>query len=187
MVSMEAKRKTSFMVRDAREPRRIAAIRNLAKKQAAAARQPTREEIIDLAITLAGEEHDLGPPLVELFHWPASAAPCQDPRRLFMPVVEKFKKKAAETLRRHYQYYHALELRRKRGLRAHPRPRGWAWTQKPLKHAVPPPKGRPYFPPGQEYPTGASPPIPPALRASPNRPGRRETERLLCFAWLFDS
>lgn len=144
-------------------------------------RQPAAGEIADLAVELARGEHDLGPPMLELFHWPAWAGPCLDPRRLFLPVVEKYKKKAEAMLRRHYEYYHGLELHRKRWLRVHPRPRGWAWTRKQLKDPIPPPRRRGFIPPCLAFPDRGPPPP----DGSPQRPGRRERERLLWSSWLF--
>jgi hypothetical protein len=184
------RRKPSIVIKDPREPRRVAAIRRLAEKQAAAGvvRASTRREVDDFALRLAREEFDrfdIGPQLAELFHWPASAAPCMDPRKLFLPFVEMYRKKAAAMLREHSVYYHALDIRRKRWLRAHPKPRTWSWTQKPLKHATPPPKKGMYRPPDlDEYPDCPSPP-PPAAEDPSKRPGRRETERILCYDWLF--
>ena len=150
-------------------------------------RRPTLEEIADFAVELAREKYDLGQRMVELFHWPVWAGPCKDPRYLFLPIVEQYKKMAEEMLRSHYEYYYDLEVQRQRWLRAHPRPRGWTWTEKPLKCAVPPPRRRLFRVPELAYPDRGSPPPPPTPDGSPQRPGWRERERLLCFSWLFDN
>ena len=185
---MKHGKKTSFIIRVRRSPGPAFLNPDPAKKrERPGCRRPGAEEIANLAVELAREEHDLGQRMAELFHWPAWAAPCADPRRLFLPIVEKFKKMAEETLRRHYEYYYDMAVRRQRRLRARPRPRGWTWTRKPLKRAVPPPRRRLFRPPELAYPDRGAPPPPPAPDGFPKRPGWRERERLLCFSWLFDN
>ena len=135
----------SFIIRDKRPTRRPADLLRMAEtpEAVAGARQPTREEIADLAIELAREDgHDLGSPMEELFHWPAAVAPCTDQRKLFLPRVEKYKKLAAEELRRPYLYYHALEIRNRHRLRARPRPhpRASTITKQTLRTVPPPPR-----------------------------------------------
>ena len=181
---MKRKKKTSFIIGKRKLP---AAPDPAQTRDRPGCRLPTSEEIADFAVELAREKYDLGQRMVELFHWPAWTTPCQDPRRLFLPIVEKYKKMAEEMLRRHYEYYYDLEIRRKRWLRAHPRPRGWTWTRKPLKHAVPPPRRRLFRPPELAYPDRGAPPPTPTPDGSPQRPGWRERERLLCYSRLFDN
>ena len=187
IIVMKHAGKISFIIRDKRLPRHPDPARDRWVLGDGRARQPTPEEIADFAIGLAMEDAEfaehagMGSKIRELFHWPAWATPCQDHRQPLLPFVEKFKKKAEEELRRHYQYYHALELRQTRWRRAHPRPRGWAWTRKPLKHAVPPPRRRLFRPPELAYPDRGAPPPPPSPDGSPQRPGWRERERLLWY------
>ena len=182
-IMKKVKKKTSFMIID-RRPRAPAA----PDRERPGFRGPTAQEVREYAIALAREDEKLKPymkPMLDLFHWPAWASPCADPRKLVLPIVQKFMKQAEEELRSHYEYYYDLEVRRKRWLRAHPRPRGWVWTRRPLKQAIPPPRRRDFLPPMVAYPDRGSPPPPPVPDGSPKRPGWRERERLLCFSWLF--
>ena len=189
MVIMTKRKKPSILIIDKPEPRKSVAVRTLVKKQdVAACRQPTFAEVADFAVQLAREDgYEMEWQLTDLFHWPAYATPCRDQRSVLLPMVEKYKKKAAEMLRQHYAYYHAMEIRRARWLRAHPRPRGWTWTRKPLRHAVPPTRHRIFRPPMVAYPDRGAPPPPPTPDGSPKRPGWREREVLLCYTWLFDN
>lgn len=152
-------------------------------------RQPTREEIGHMAFDLSREDYELDAAMEELFFWPDGADPCRDCRCLFLPILEGYWKRAEQSLRRHYAYYHALDCLRKRWLRDHPVPRGWAWSRQSLKNAIPPPRRRNYVyrPPELSAPSGLSPPERPPPDIPSKRPGRREKEILLCFSWLSDN
>lgn len=139
---MKRKKKTSFLIPKDRLPRRVASIMKLAAKlDPAEVRRPTREEIADFAVGLAREDwHWGGVPsrVKDLFYWPTWAVPCRDERKMLLPIVDLLKKKAEETLRQHYAYYHALAVRRQRWLRAHPQPQIRGWTAKPSPRASAP-------------------------------------------------
>lgn len=151
-------------------------------------RQPTWLEIADVAVELATDDwpwlHSK-PDIVEVFYRPPWLPLRHDSRSLYLPWINEFREEAEKQLRRHYAYHHVYAMRCQRWRRAHPRPRGWAWTRQPLKHAIPPPRKRIYRPPGEEYPDSVSPPVPTHPACSSNRPGWREKEILLCYDWLF--
>jgi len=173
--------------------------------------QPTQVEITELAIEFAtGEWTWIHQRLdvVELFYYPPWAEPPPDGRSLYLPWINKWREEAEKELREHYAYYHVMNIRRQRWLRAYPEPRGWAWTKKKLKHEIPAPRKRIYRPPDRDgFPDavppspslgevgppelwcpGPSPPLPPWPReSSAKRPGRREHEGPRFRVWLFDN
>ena len=188
------KTKSSFTISDRRDPaERLAERERVKAKRTGECRQPTFAEIADLALDLAREDRaltsrigDLGPWAVQFFFRRAGAPPCTDPRGILLqPFIARFTAEAEERLHRHYEYYHFLDLKRKRWLRAHPRPRRWIWTRKPLKHAVPPPRRRMFHPPGTARPDRGRPPPPPFPEGSPKHPCRWRRETLLCYDSFF--
>ncbi len=167
----------------------LAIQRMMTKLDPAEVKKPNYAEIAEYAIGLAQYDTHLGgvaPRIAEVFRWPSWTTPCQDERRIILPLVEKYKKQAEEELRQHYLYHHALSIRRQRWLRAHPPPQARGWTKKPLAQVAPVPRKRIFRPPDRAgFPDTLSPPAPTTQETSTKRPGWRESEGLLCFSLLF--